>query len=330
MNNLKEVASDMNAPYFDVRTNDTGAMNVPQINQMVATTAPQASAPSIGSSAMLGELKISCWTGRKKDKSASASVTSQNYADNGTASVNKKLLGNCDELTAIQKFVASARNIHYSMTMPWSDLGMRLLPTAQYFKYHQQMTELQNEFENMVDTFCNNYTWEVSRAQARIGSLFRADDYPTEASIRDKFAFSISYIPLPEAGDFRVDVGNEQRDVLESHYNEYYRKQLDSAMGDVWQRTYKALSNMSDRLDYGGDDKKKVFRDSLVDNVLDMVELLNVCNVAGDSQMSEMARKLDDALRGVTPDGLRNNESFRAETKQAVDDAIKSLPSLGM
>jgi hypothetical protein len=319
MSNLKEVASDMNLPYFDVRTNDTGAMNVPQAN-----------APSIASSAMLGELKISCWTGRKKDKSASASVTSQNYADNGTASVNKKLLGNCDELTAIQKFVANARNIHYSMTMPWSDLGMRLLPTAQYFKYHQQMTELQNEFEGMVDTFCSNYTWEVSRAQARIGSLFRAEDYPTEESIRSKFAFNISYIPLPEAGDFRVDVGNEQKQVLESHYSDYYSKQLGSAMQDVWDRTYKALSNMSERLDYGGADKKKVFRDTLVDNVLDMVELLNVCNVAGDSQMSEMARKLDDALRGVTPDGLRNNESFRAETKRAVDAAIKSLPSLGM
>jgi hypothetical protein len=55
-----------------------------------------------------------------------------------------------------------------------------------------------------------------------------------------------------------------------------------------------------------------------------------VCNVTGDSQMSEMARKLDDTLRGVTPEGLRNNESFRAETKQAVDDVIKSLPSLEM
>jgi hypothetical protein len=105
---------------------------------------------------------------------------------------------------------------------------------------------------------------------------------------------------------------------------------LGSAMQDVWDRTYKALSNMSERLDYGGADKKKVFRDSLVDNVLDMVELLNVCNVSGDSQMSAMALKLDDALRGVTPDGLRNNESFRAETKRAVDAAIKSLPSLGM
>jgi len=300
------------------------------LNQVVTATAPQVSAPSIGSSAMLVELKISCWTGRKKDKSASATVTSQNYADKGTASVNKKLLGNCDELTAIQKFVGNTRNINYASTMPWSDLGLRLLPTAQYFNYHKELTELQAEFFTMADTFCNNYTWEISRAQARLGDLFRREDYPTEESIRSKFAFTISYIPLPDAGDFRIDVGNEQQQVLADHYSEYYSKQLESAMGDVWQRTYKALTNMSDRLDYGGSDKKKVFRDSLVDNVLDMVEMLNVCNVTGDSQMSEMARKLDDALRGVTPDGLRNNESFRAETKRVVDDAIKSLPSLGM
>lgn len=321
MNNLKELAVGKSSLMKDID------IDVPYVD---TTTAPQTSAPSIGSSAMLCELKISCWTGRKKDKSASASVTRQSYAETGTASVNKKLLGNCDELTAIQKFVANARNIHYSMTMPWSDLGMRLLPTAQYFKYHEQITALQNEFDSMVDTFCNNYTWEVSRAQARIGSLFQVNDYPSESSIRDKFAFTMSYIPLPDSGDFRVDVGNDQRDVLESHYNDYYSKQLGSAMQDVWNRTYKALSNMSDRLDYGGGDKKKVFRDSLVDNVLDMVELLNVCNVTGDSQMSAMALKLDDALRGVTPDGLRNNEAFRAETKWAVDDAIESLPSLEM
>ena len=89
---------------------------------------------------MLVELQISQWTGRKKDKRASATVTTQNYADKGTAAVNKKLLGHCEELDAIHKFTANARNIHYSMTMPWSDTGMRLLPTAQYFAYHKQMT----------------------------------------------------------------------------------------------------------------------------------------------------------------------------------------------
>jgi len=287
-------------------------------------------APSITSSAMIVQVTISCWTGRKKDKSASATVTSQNYADKGTASVNKKLLGNCDELTAIQKFVANARNTNYASTMPWSDLGQRLLPTAAKFDYHQQMTGLMTEFYRMADSFCNNYTWEISRAQARLGDLFRREDYPTEESIRSKFSFTISYIPLPDAGDFRIDIGNEQQQVLKDHYSEYYSKQLVSAMNDVWQRTYKALSNMSERLDYSGNDKKKIFRDTLVDNVIDMVELLNVCNVTGDGKMTRMANKLEDALRGVTPDGLRESESLRVETKRMVDDAIKSLPSLDM
>ena len=294
------------------------------------SNAPQASAPSIGSSAMLVELKISCWTGRKKDKSASATVTDQNYADKGTASVNKKLLGNCDELTAIHKFVANSRNINYDVTMPWSDLGQRLLTMPVYFKHHPILTGLQTEFYRMSDTFCNNYTWEISRAQARLGDLFRREDYPTEESIRSKFSFTISYIPLPDAGDFRIDIGNEQQQVLKDHYSEYYNKQLVSAMNDVWQRTYKALSNMSDRLDYSGDDKKKVFRDTLVDNVLDMVDMLSVCNVTGDSQMEQMRLTLEEALRGVTPDGLRTNETLRVETKRAVDDALKLLPSLEM
>jgi len=294
------------------------------------SNAPQASAPSIGSSAMLVELKISCWTGRKKDKSASATVTDQNYADKGTASVNKKLLGNCDELTAIHKFVANSRNINYDVTMPWSDLGQRLLTMPVYFKHHPILTGLQTEFYRMSDTFCNNYTWEISRAQARLGDLFRREDYPTEESIRSKFSFTISYIPLPDAGDFRIDIGNEQQQVLKDHYSEYYNKQLVSAMNDVWQRTYKALSNMSDRLDYSGDDKKKIFRDTLVDNVIDMVDMLNVCNVTGDSQMEQMRLTLEEALRGVTPDGLRTNETLRVETKRAVDDALKLLPSLEM
>jgi hypothetical protein len=44
--------------------------------------------------------------------------------------------------------------------------------------------------------------------------------------------------------------------------------------------------------------------------------------------MSAMADKLEEAMSGVTPDALREDEYFRAETKAAVDAAIKSLPSL--
>ena len=73
---------------------------------------------------------------------------------------------------------------------------------------------------------------------------------------------------------------------------------------------------------------KKKFNDTLVSNVTDMIELLRVCNVSNDSQMSVMANNLEEVMSGITPDALREDDYLRAETKQAVDDAIKALPSL--
>ena len=293
-----------------------------------ATPAPAPTAPSIASSAMLVELSISQWTGRKKDKKASVDVTSQNYAAAGVASVSKKLMGQWDKLDALHKMTGNIRNMHYAMTMPWSDTGLRLVPTAQYFKYHQQMTQMQSEWETLSDDCIREYDWEISSAQASLGDLFHRDEYPTVSDLTNKFAFRLSYIPLPEAGDFRVDVGNEALEQVKSHYEEYYSRQLNNAMNDVWQRTYKALSAMSDRLDYAGAETKKVFRDSLVDNVVEMIDLLDVCNVTGDSQMSALKDKLDNAMRGITPSALRDDDYLRAETKRTVDEALAALPSL--
>ena len=99
-------------------------------------------------------------------------------------------------------------------------------------------------------------------------------------------------------------------------------------MDNLWQRTYDALSKMSERLDYAEGEKKKIFRDSLVSNVTDMIDMLDVCNITGDSQMSAMKAQLEDALRGITPEALREDAYLRAETKRSVDAAIKALPSL--
>jgi hypothetical protein len=298
------------------------------LNDTVKVRESLTNVPSIASSAMLVELSISHWTGKKKDKRASEDVTTDNHAHKGVANVHKKLLGNCAELDAVQKFVANSRNLHYSMTMPWSDTGMRLLPTAQYFKYHEQMTAIQNEFARLVDNFLQSYADEVVDAQVTLGSLFNHDDYPTADSLAGKFAFRLSYIPLPDAGDFRLDVNNDAMAQMQTQYQDYYGRQLKNAMNDVWKRVYESLSKMSERLDYQSDETKKVFRDSMVSNVLDMVELLRVCNVTGDSQMAAMASRLDEALRGVTPEALREDNYLRAQTKRTVDSVIKSLPSL--
>jgi len=296
-------------------------MNVAMINQ---------AAPSIASSAMLVELNISVWTARKLDKRASEEVVHAKNANKGIANVNKKLLGDCAELDAVQKFTANARNMHYSMTLPWSDSGLRLLPTTQYFKYHQAITDVQAETERLVSEFMKAYTWEVSQAQVKLGDLFNRDDYPTEDSVRSKFRFRVNYIPLPDAGDFRVDIGNEARDALAEQYSKYYEGQLKSAMDDVWQRAFDALNKMSERLDYGDSDTKKIFRDSLVDNLMEVVDIMEACNITKDPRMNQAQLDISRALRGVTADALREDPHLRATTKQTVDQIIKSLPGMGM
>ena len=296
---------------------------------------PTITAPSIASSAVLIDLSISCWTGRKLDKRASNDVTAQNNAAKGVANVHKKLLGDCAELDAVQKFAANARNAHYAMTMPWSDLGMRLCPTTKYIDtngYERTMTGLQTEFFRLTEAFLSAYDWEIQNAQLKLGSLFNAEEYPARGELASKFKFRFVAIPLPDAGDWRLDIGNEAADSMREQYEKFYGEQLNKAMADVWERAHDALSKMSERLDYASAETKKVFRDSLVTNVQDIVDLLGTMNVTGDPAMTEAHKRLAAAMQGITPDALREDVYLRAQTKRQVDEVkkiIDNLPGLG-
>lgn len=300
------------------------------MNAVASVVAPTVSVPSISSAAMLVELNISVWTGRKRDQKATDSIEAMSNAMKGVANVTKKLLGDCAELDAVVKFTANARNMHYAMTMPWSDSGLRLLPTTQYFKYVEAISACQNETERLVNVFLDAYKWEIDQAKLRLGHLFNSDDYPTINSLQDKFRFKVNYIPLPSTGDFRLDIGNEAQDALADQYSKFYSEQLGKAMNDIWQRVFDALSKMSERLDYGPADTKKIFRDSLVDNVTDLIELLDACNITKDPRMTQAKRDIEQAISGITPDALREDSYLRAETKRTVDAIIKGLPGLGL
>ena len=134
--------------------------------------------PNLSSASMLVEYNASVFTGNKKDVTASKELEVAKKTDPNVANVHKKLLGNCPELEAVKKFVGNTRNAHYSMTLPWSDMGMRLLPTSTFFKYKQRMTEAEQEFEKLVNNFFNIYEDAVVNAQTLLGDLYNPANYP--------------------------------------------------------------------------------------------------------------------------------------------------------
>tara|TARA_R110000744_G_scaffold92196_1_gene178671 strand:+ start:37 stop:993 length:957 start_codon:yes stop_codon:yes gene_type:complete len=292
--------------------------------------APQVDyAPSISGSALLAELSIGVWEGRKKDKEASRTITTINKANKKSARVTKDLLGNCDELKAIKSCAASIRDFHRNCTLPWSNLGHRLLTNEQFLDYNREMEDRIVNFWQLVDDFLGAYSLAVSVAEVQLGTLYKAWEYPSVDILRSKFRIHVNYMPVPERGDFRLDIPAEAKKVLEQSYNKFYDEQLTSALTDVWQRVLEPLQHMSKMLDYNEGEKSTGFRDTLVEHVKSVAGVLKACNINKDPKMERVRIDLVNALSGVTPDGLRQNPHLRAQTKRNVDEIIKGLPSLG-
>ena len=291
---------------------------------------PQTShAPSIESSALLAELSIGLWEGRKKDKQATATITTLNKTQKNAARVYKDLLIDCEELMAVKRYSTDIRDFHRNSTLPWSNMGHRLLTNSYFLDYKRHMDEMIATFKELVEEFLQAYAWEVTAVQAKLGDMYDPNDYPSVETLRSKFKIRVNYMPIPPRGDFRLDVNAQAREVLEESYSKFYEEQLASAMADVAKRVVEPLQNMSKMLDYGEGERATGFHHTLVSNVLEVVDVLKACNVTQDPKLDKIRMDLKQALSGVTTEGLRRDPHLRAKTKQEVDSIIKTLPSLG-
>ncbi len=94
----------------------------------------------IQNSAVLVDLNISVWTGRKMDKKVSDEIGAVKNAKANAGNYHKKLLAGTDRLDDLQKLVSAIRIWHYEQTLPWSDNGSRLLPQVLQTAPCQDMT----------------------------------------------------------------------------------------------------------------------------------------------------------------------------------------------
>ena len=284
---------------------------------------------NIDTCAMLTEFNASVWTARKLDRSATEEVvTAKNAAAKDAARVNKHLLAGRNELDVIQQMVGRARAYVYDNTLPWSDSGLRLLPTLNFEKFAAKMNEFEEEFSTLVTNFVDIYPTLITAQAMALGDMFKRDEYPSQNEIMTKFAFRVNYMPVPTAGDFRVDVGNAAMDDIKAKLQRLADERVEEAMKDVRARLGDHLKRMSDRLTtdwVAGEAKQRRFHDSLVDGALELCDLTKNLNVVNDAELESARAELEKLLCGVTPDELRKNHAVRQDTKKAVDDILSKF-----
>lgn len=283
---------------------------------------------SISTSSMLVDLSIRSWTGTKIDRDTTQMIDVVKLTSGNAGKYQKNLFAGTKDLHDINKFDSRIRAWNISQTLPWSDKGQRLLPSSKFFDYKQALSNLESMRKDMIVKFLDNYDDLITQASVALGDLFVRDDYPDKAQVAKQFEFKYSFLPVPVAGDFRVDVGNEAIADLHAQFNASVNDRVHNAMADVTWRLEDCLKRMSERLasdDSGAESKKKIFRDTLVTNAQELVQDLKHLNITNDPKIEEARKQLGKAVDGLDAETLRDSEYTRKEVKAEVDDILSKF-----
>jgi len=263
---------------------------------------------SLNEKAMLVHLNISFWTARKYDRKISREIELQYNADEA-GRYNKILIAN-EYLANIRKMISAARTFHYENTLPWNDNGGRLLPAANYFNYVKAMQNLQADFDRETANFIRVYPDLKNEAKLRLNGMFDEEDYPDISTLRTKYAFSSQVTPVPEADDFRVKLNDSEVDSIKQSIERQVQNSTREAMNDLWNRLYRVVNHMAERLA----DPENKFKNSLVDNIVDLCDLLPRLNITSDPKLEKALLEVRQKLTAYDSQTLRDSNDIRSQT----------------
>ena len=278
--------------------------------------------PTLTSSAILVELSIGTWTARKLDKKVTEEVNTTKRASAAASRVNKNLLADVKQLDEITKYAASVRNWMYTQTLPWSDFGARLIPTAEFFEFKQKLDAHEQEFNQMVEAFVTEYPNLISMQAFKLGQMFDRDEYPTPEEVADKFKFRVAYMPVPEAGDFRVDIGNEAMADLRAQYEADFTQRMADAMGDVRKRLLESLSKLSDRLADTDEGKRKTLHKRTLESVAETIAQVRQLNLTRDEAIEAMASQAESVLKHADLDVIKEQDTTRHKVREQINGIL--------
>ena len=275
---------------------------------------------SISSSALLVELNISVWPASKLDREVTDKVNTDASAVRGASQTKKNLFAGTSLRKDISDFAARVRLYHNRHTLAWADKGERMLPTALFMDYKQTI----NGFEQTFDMMCNNFFIEYPRlvveAPTNLGSMYKAEDYPDLDEVKMKFGFRRTVKPVPEAGDFRLDIPAYDLEEMRAEFTKQHETKLAEAMREPWERLHKMLVGMSEKLtDVEGDDSKKRYHDTLISNPIELCGLLTKLNVTNDPKLEEARRQLELTMLGADIESIKEDSQSRSALKSKVD-----------
>jgi hypothetical protein len=276
---------------------------------------------SILGQAMLVNLSVGMWRGRKHDAVVSQKANTKWAKTNKAGRYHKRLLaGAAPSHSALVTAAHVARILHRKHTLPWEDEGSRILPTENYFTYVEAIREAKAEFEELLEQFLVEYPQLIERAKTLLGVMFNRRDYPTAEQMRHKFHFAVQFSPLPSGDDFRVSLPAAELKTMARGIEDRITQAVSESLDDLWTRLGDAVSDLREKLDDG-----KYLRDTMVERVREVAEILGRLNLTKDAKLEQTRKRVLKDLSELKVDVLKENDQVRSAAAKKADAILSAM-----
>lgn len=283
---------------------------------------------NLNAMAVLASLHVGKWSGRKTDAQATGDLCEREKASRGAVKVNKTLVFG-ELFDQIRDLETKARKVFYSSTLPWTDDGARILAAKTYVDVTSRFADFRDEYMRLADKVAAAIEGEKGEAKARLGGLYKEEDYPTIEEIRDKYHFEFTCSPIPTGSALAGMLGAAEREALAAQITDRVKGAEAAAKRDIYDRITTVVGKMAEVLPrYDPTQKGKdkgTFRDSLVDNVRELTDTLEDLNYDNDPRVTEIRKTIEAKALRYTADELRESAKKREEVAASAADILAAM-----
>jgi hypothetical protein len=269
--------------------------------------------------ALLTSLHVSTWSASKLDRAATDEVHANHSASRKAGRYSKHLLGgDPPELKAAKQAATALRAHHYAYTLPWGDGGQRVLPGEAFEPYTKALRRLTDAYKAAAAEFVTAYPTLRERARQSLGTLFRDTDYPSQAELSTAFDVQADFAPVPTAGDFRVELSDEQV----AEFETAARRKLEQAQESLMQRLREPILTLASKL---REPEAKRYHETLLGGLKEAAEAARGLNLTDSPVVAEAAAALDRLAASTDLDTLRKSPEARATAAAEADRILAAM-----
>lgn len=287
---------------------------------------------SLASSAVIVTVEVNVWTATKQDRAISNEVTTAKRASADAGKFTQNLLANSPEHKALLNYRQTVYNWLQRCTYDWAG-SARLLPTFHIEKFMRELGEHKTAFQGLLNNFITKYPDIVSDAAFKQGDMFDRSAYPEPKDILRRFQIKEFISDVPK-NDFRTGgIASAIADDLQQHFSMQTKDIVNNVMADASERLLAIAERISSacaepEFNDDGKTKRKKIYDTTVSQAKELCETLKHFNLTNNSALEDARVQLEEALRGVTTEELRESAYERRKVKDSVDDMLSKFKPL--